>query len=321
MEKIDAVIPWVDGNDPVLRQKHLDYGDPKALEFSDVGGETRFASVGEIFWCVSSINRNMPWINKIWIVTDNQDPCLESFLEKNFPEGFIPYEIVDHKTIFKGYEEYLPVFNSNSIESLVWAVPGLSDRFILFNDDFLVIRKSFPEDFFVGDKYVCYGDRFSIPWERILYSLKPRRNGHKPVSFKKSMLNAADLIQARGYFYYLRHTPRALDKRFFSEYYSDHPDHLLLNIKDRFRSVRQYESQELFYLAMRKQGRCICVPPSEVAFYVEPKRGDGYYDSKLDRLEKGDFKFCCFNSIDQAADRERERVISWVSKILDVDLV
>jgi len=318
MEKIDVVIPWVDGNDPVLRQKHIDYGDPKALKFSDVGGETRFASIGEIFWCIASINRNMPWINKIWIITDNQDPHLESFLKENFPKGYIPYEIVDHTTIFRGYEQYLPVFNSNSIETLIYNIPELSDKYLLFNDDFLVIQPVTPEDFFVGDKYICYGDKFSIAWERVMYSLKPKKNGHKPFSFKKSMLNAADIVGSKGYFYYLRHTPRSQDKRFFQEFYSKHPEYVIQNIKDRFRSIDQYEVQELFYLAMKKEGRCIGFPTKKVAFYVEPKGAPGYYDSKLDKLEAGNYKFCCFNSADQATEKERERVYAWVKKVLDI---
>ena len=135
---IDAVITWVDGNDKQHKAKRMKYGNSAMFKAEDVAGSTRFTSVGEIFYCVASIHRFAPWINKIYIVTDGQDPHVKSFIEKNFSRQ-IPIEIVDHKTIFKGYEEFLPTFNSISIESLTWRIPGLSEHYIEFNDDFMLV--------------------------------------------------------------------------------------------------------------------------------------------------------------------------------------
>ena len=78
--KIDAVITWVDGKDPVHREKRAKYADSSMLRADDVAGDTRFVEVGELKWCVASINRYAPWINKIYIVTDSQDPHLEDFM-------------------------------------------------------------------------------------------------------------------------------------------------------------------------------------------------------------------------------------------------
>ena len=102
-EKIDAVITWVDGDDPRHRAKRQQFGTQRQFSEENVAGDTRFKSLGEIFYCVASINRFAPWINKIYIVTDEQNPNLEPFLEHHFPEGYIPMEIVDHKVIFRGY--------------------------------------------------------------------------------------------------------------------------------------------------------------------------------------------------------------------------
>ena len=84
---IDAVIPWVDGNDPVLNSKRRSYAPEHLFSHNDSHGATRFASIGEIYWCVASINRFAPWISRIFIVTDGQDPKMDSFLSKHFPEG------------------------------------------------------------------------------------------------------------------------------------------------------------------------------------------------------------------------------------------
>ena len=55
MMKIDAVITWVDGNDPVHRAKRRSIADTGLLHSDDVAGDTRFTDVGEIYWCVASL--------------------------------------------------------------------------------------------------------------------------------------------------------------------------------------------------------------------------------------------------------------------------
>ena len=46
--------------------------------------------------------------------------------------------------------EYLPTFNSNTIELNIHRIEGLADRFVLFNDDTFLTRGCRPEDFFAG---------------------------------------------------------------------------------------------------------------------------------------------------------------------------
>ena len=111
------VITWVDGDDPEHRAKRAEFGGKVAAVRDDVGGEVRYSSRGEIFYCVGSVLRFASWVRKIWIITDNQNPRLDEFVERNFPNRTTEIEIVDHRTIFEGYEEYLPTFNSISIET------------------------------------------------------------------------------------------------------------------------------------------------------------------------------------------------------------
>ena len=73
---IDAVIAWVDGNDPVHKKKRHEYAGVKELSNDEVGGDIRFTSVGEIRFCVASLLRFAQFIRKIFIVTDGQDPGL-----------------------------------------------------------------------------------------------------------------------------------------------------------------------------------------------------------------------------------------------------
>ena len=138
---IDAVITWVDGNDPVHKAKRKSYISCAEEDKSDdIGGETRFMSSGEIVCCVGSILRYAPFVRRIFIVTDSQRPRLKNFIASNFPSPQTTVEIVDHREIFRGYEDFLPTFNSLSIETMLYRIPGLSEHYVYFNDDVFISR-------------------------------------------------------------------------------------------------------------------------------------------------------------------------------------
>ena len=291
--EIDAVITWVDGKDPAHRRKLLSYSSAVQREEEDVASPTRFDSLGEIFYLVASLNRFAPWLRKIFIVTDAQDPGLTPFLQRYFPKASIPVEIVDHTAIFRGYEQYLPVFNSIAIESMTWRIPGLSEHYIEFNDDFLLARPAQPTDFFTPEgKSVIYADKYGAAWTRLTRALKSRRkDGGKKVTFKGMMLGALDYVPSR-YFLHYGHTPRPLRRSFF----------------ERFYAVALYRGGEA---VLRKVGGNL--------FFLQPKEGKpDYVTEKMRRLESGSYRFCCFNSLDKAGEKDRSLVIDWIKKTLSL---
>lgn len=322
MMKIDAVITWVDGDDPRHKAKRMSYGPAGIFKKDDVAGDTRFSSLGEIFWCVASLNRFAPWINKIYIVTDGQDPCLEDFIAKEFPDRHIPMEIIDHKVIFRGYEEYLPTFNSVSIETMTWRIPGLSDHFIELNDDFMLCAPATPGDFFSPDgKPVCYAGRNITALTRLTRMLKNRKDGTKKVTFKELMVNGADTAGKSIFYFRLEHTPRALSRKFYEETFSSRPDLMKRNISCRFRDVSQFTPQEMQYMSLYKKGDCIHRNPEKILFFLQPKKKKGYVLKKMEKLEKmKSCKFVCFNSIDLACPQDRELVTSWIEKCIGISL-
>ena len=319
--KIDAVITWVDGNDPQHREKRARYAEPEYLLADDVAGETRFVSVGEIAWCVASLNRFAGWLNKVYIVTDAQDPDLEPFLERNFPQGHIPVEIVDHKVIYKGYEEHLPTFNACAIESMTWRIPGLSDHYISLNDDMMLCAPVLPSDFFTEDgKSVCYAERANIPLTLLTRALKPKQGGRKKVTFKGIQCNAAMLAGNRWSYMKIDHTPRAMRRDFYEEYYTAHPQHLIRNIQYRFRNHEMYVPEVLHYTLLDKQGQCVFRHSKGDLFYIEPKNKKDYFPRKLKKLRAGNYRFCCFNSIDKSSSKELGLVISLITEILNITI-
>ena len=312
---IDAVITWVDGSDERHKAKRMKYGNETIFNAEDIAGSSRFASLGEIFYCVASLNRFAPWLNKIYLVTDEQDPKIDKLIEKYFPEKHIPIEIVDHKTIFRGYEEYLPTFNSISIESMTWRIPGLSEHYIEFNDDFILAAPVTPEDFYTSDgKVVCYGKKSNYLLTKLSRIIKYRKDGGKKVTFKETMLNAATLLGIYSSFIKFYHIPRALLKSVYKKYFDEHPEHLLKNIAHRFRNHTQYNPQELFYLLMDNEKRCELRSANKNLMYLKPK-DIGYIQKKLDRFTLSpETKFGCFNAIDLACEEGQKMIIGWIEK-------
>lgn len=312
-EKIDAVITWVDGDDPRHKAKRQAFTSPEMVTEEHVASATRFSSLGEIFYCVASINRFAPWIRKIYIVTDEQNPNLEPFLELHFPQGHIPIEIVDHKVIFRGYEKYLPTFNSISIESMTWRIPGLSDKFIEFNDDLILAAPVKPEDFFVGNGVVCYASKKNYLFTAFTRLFKLRKNGSRAVSYKGTMLNAANIAGNHRYFLKMDHTPKGLLRNFYEEYFLQHSEVLEHNIFYRFRHASQFNPQELQYISLYMANRCVLRPVKGNLVYLKPKKGLEYIENKLTKFSHNtSARFGCFNSLDMACEEGRNKIIAWI---------
>ena len=312
--KIDAVITWVDGNDPEHYRKRMKYQTGGEMKRVDIGGDTRFNSLGEINYCVASINKYASFVRKIYIVTDGQNPNVEKFMDENFPGKHIPVEIVDHKTIFKGYEQYLPVFNSLAIETMLWRIPGLSEYYIYLNDDFSFIGPVTEEDFIRKGRMQINGYRRFVPFSILKERVHTMRKGGIPlVTFRKMILNAAFLLKSLR-MVKLVHAPLILKKSYFEEYYAGHPEAMVLNIQERFRSLKQYNPQELVYLLALKKGEAKIVCPDRKLLYINPKR----YKIKrtLEKLaiftKKKKAKYFCINSLDLATPDVQKAVVGWL---------
>ena len=138
-EKIDLVYLWVDGSDSDWLKKKNKYLQSLNFEVTqDESGACRYIDNDELKFSLRSVERYMPWINHIFIVTDNQIP---SWLNLEYSK----VSIIDHKDIMN--EDILPTFNSMVIEANIYKIPNLSDYFILANDDFFAY-KDVPISFF-----------------------------------------------------------------------------------------------------------------------------------------------------------------------------
>ena len=313
--QIDVVITWVDGHDPEHRRKRMKYQIGGDLRRVDIGGDTRFNSLGEINYCVASINKYAPFVRKIYIVTDNQDPQVDKFMDKNFPGNRIPMEIVDHTTIFRGYEQYLPVFNSLAIETMLWRIPGLSEYYIYLNDDFSLIGPVTEEDFIRKGKMLVNGSRRIVPFSELKEKVHTYRKGGVPlVTLRRTLLNASEIL-GDWKMIKLVHAPQMLRKSIFEEYYREHEEAIIHNIKHRFRDITQYNASALHYLLAMKNHEVKLVNPAKKLLYINPKR----YQMKrtLEKLaiftKKKKARYFCINSLDLASPDVQKAVVGWLN--------
>ena len=100
---IDAVILWVNGNEDKHIEKISKYVENKSI-ISSKRFRTRFDQVNEIKFTIDSILKFAPYVENIYILTDEQTP---DFLEKSARKDcYSNVSIVDHKVVFKGYEKF-----------------------------------------------------------------------------------------------------------------------------------------------------------------------------------------------------------------------
>ena len=98
----------------------------------------RFRDNAELKYSLRSIDLYAPWLNKVYIITDQQIP---QWIDTS------SVTIVDHEDIFPS-NVAKPVFNSNVIELCMHRIPGLQEHFIAFNDDMMLSAPVYPRDFF-----------------------------------------------------------------------------------------------------------------------------------------------------------------------------
>ncbi|MFU9077446.1 stealth family protein [Proteus sp. LHD240705] len=154
---IDVVIYWVDGADPKWRESYKKYHGTNPGRFRDLG---------TLKYVLRGIQYNLPWVRYIHFITNGQLPC---WLNINHPK----IKFHTHEEIFI-FKDSLPVFNSSAIEINFSNIKGLSERFILFNDDMLVLNYLPEERFFIKNLPVDYL-KLSYPRKGLLYKkIKPQ---------------------------------------------------------------------------------------------------------------------------------------------------
>lgn len=250
--KIDIVYTWVDGSDPIWDKKRRKRAEEIGTVLPDANNDARFMDNNELKYSLRSVHQFAPWINKIFIVTDNQIP---NWLNTDHPK----IKIVDHKDIFTK-KENLPSFSARGIESQIHHIKQLSEHFIYFNDDMFLGRPSNLNDFFTvnGKPYIFVSEILPIP-NRKFYDISKRdvlkRNDHQ-----YAVVNSRKLVtesQKKSVYYNVRHGVKPLLKSVLEQIEKNFSSELLKTSANSFRTLDDVLMFHLFafYAIIKKLGR------------------------------------------------------------------
>ena len=305
MQKMDIVIAWVDGSDPVWQRRRAQYAGES--ETAAAAEATRFASNHEIYFCIASILKYVPFCGTIFVVTDGQTPAyVHEFSAQGLcAQGQI--KIIEHKEIFEGYEEFYPTFNSLSIESLLWKIKDLSKYFLYLNDDFFFNAPASIEDFIRREKVVLRGhweNNFTIKIKTGLRRAIANIFAKKPAAkHTVSQMLGAEAVGLRKFFK-VHHHPHILDKDSLAQFFQQFPDVLHRQIRHRFRSIDQLNPVALSVHLKITRHEALLQPDVPLAYL---KNLQGVPDF-LKKIKDEEIKYGCMQSLDQLPTSQAQEI-------------
>ncbi|WP_312532971.1 Stealth CR1 domain-containing protein [Acinetobacter variabilis] len=303
-QPLDIVIAWVDGNDVELQQKRLSYIGQNQVKTE----ATRFASNNEIYYNIASILKYVPYVRHIYVVTDQQKPLwLDEFEQQGLAKKD-QIKIIDHQVLFSGYRQYLPTFNSLSIEMMLWNIPDISPYFLYLNDDFFFNAPSTVEDFIIDDQVKIYGHwqssktlKMKFKWRDWLNKTLKKTPKAK---YTIAQMLSADVVGLDRYFE-IHHRPHVLVQQVLSTFFKEHPQLLIEQISPRFRSFYQLLPVGLSnHLCIQNQ-HAILLPDVQIAYL---KNAEGIEAFKQ-ALQQADIPYGCVQSLDQFTAQQTQQVM------------
>lgn len=311
--KVDFVILWVDGNDPKWLNEKKKY-EPN-LKNDDNDAPHRYRDWDNLQYWFRAVEKNASWVNKIFFITWGHIP---KWLNVNHPK----IRIVRHDEYIP--REYLPTFNSNTIELNLHRIEELSENFVLFNDDMFVMRKTDVQDFFRKNMPVeFYGERINSAKEaNVIYNhnmlnnisiLNKYFNKHK--AYKSHIFKYINpkygvkanfttlLLAPFGYFSMIedQHIPVAIKKNTLKEIWKK--ESCLLNEcgKNRFRDLTDITQYLIRYFQLASGNfipRC-----HNFGRVIELTN----CNEELKKIKKQRYKTVCFNDTDAVTDFEKSK--------------
>jgi hypothetical protein len=228
--------------------------------------------------------------------------------------------LVDHAEIFAGLGRFLPTFNSRAICSLLWRIDGLAERFLYFNDDFMLLRPLAQADFFGDDGSVVQrGD-----WRpqsahtlagRARLALQHWRGRAPRDSERNAQELSARLAGFEDRYFRLGHTPYPFRRSTMQAFFDAHPDVLERDLAYPFRRAGQFRAECVSAHLEIAQGharfdrrlRLVQLKPAEQPAWRLRR--------KLRAADRdGDAAFACVQSLDMAPPALRADIVAWLQR-------
>lgn len=217
---IDIVYTWVNNRDEnwlnKFKQNQGDNSDSKAIH------NCGYHDNDELKYALRSLEKFAPWINHVYIVTDNQYPEWINLHHDKLT-------IIDHSAIIP--HNALPTFNSHTIEFFLCNIPNLSEYFLYANDD-TYFGRGVSSDFFYTSKGepIC---RFGKEIHKLPQSL-----------WKQNLLNSVQCLRKHHYNCPVltpHHNIDAYKKSLINKFMEEFKDDVQETILNKFRTDRDIE--------------------------------------------------------------------------------
>jgi Stealth protein CR2, conserved region 2 len=316
MDPIDAVISWVDGYDINYQQKLRSFCQQQGIVQDLAVEPTRIQQCNEIHYCLHSLRRFAPWLNTIYIITNQQIPPTVTALQGSSFANKI--KIIDQNDLLKEFNVPSPVFNSLSVEWLIWRIKGLSNQFIYLNDDFFIIREVTPKDFFRGNRLVLRGNWKVQTEQKWFYLIKKKfgREAKQKTNVHRGWQEqSARLSGFNKHFYLLPHAPFPLIKETFAACITQKPELFTDNVPYPFRHPNQVSSIPLMVHLDIKHKRVIYDSTYQTIMVNGATHSLKKIKSRLNRARNNHHVvFVCMQSIDQAALDTQQYLMDWLQQ-------
>ena len=312
MEKIDAVITWVDGSEPNYKLKLEENLKNKKIIIS------QYTQANEIDFCVASIIKFAPFVRKIFIVTDKQKPKFSGIRHMVSLEKI---EIIDHEEIFRDNLDCMPSFNIRSIDALLFKIKNLSDKFIYFNDDMFLIKETTKEDWFKDNKAVLTGSWAKTYNKQLIKNISHKIKNLLNIrpSFNAAQSKAADIAGFHNKYFKSFHCGRPQIKSVIKDFYDKNPQRLTNQIRYKFRDGRQYMPYSLCWHLLIKENLYI---ESSTNKLVEINKSRNLSAIKLEKIlksidSKAEVKFLNIQDLNMAEPETQQVFQNWFIKKLN----
>jgi hypothetical protein len=269
---IDVVYTWVDSSRPDYRALLERYsGRPRDLN------PERFRDPFDLLrHSLRALALHAPWVRNVYLFTCR--PQVPAWLRLDHPR----LRIVHHDEVGADAAT-LPTFNSNVIESYLHLLPGISDRFLYFNDDYFLGAPATPSDFFDPEGRIkVFGTLFGHPLRHRVYE-------HQLLSF--------GLVE---------HGPCLIDRTEWGAMQSVAPAEFSRLRTHRFRQADDLRPDRLYrwHLLHNRRSQAVAVPfwlylPH--AAFIKITRDLPRFERDAARLLRFPKKFICLND-DQGPD-------------------
>ncbi len=295
---IDLVYLWVDGNDHQWLAKKECFLDESIEKKTLVG---RYEYNDELKYSLRSVEKHMPWIRKIFIITDNQIP---DFLDINHPK----IEIVDHSEIIP--KEILPMFNSSVIDYFVHNITGLSEQFLFANDDCFVNMDLSPDFFFKDNLPIIR----MIPSFKFLMKIQWKKFLNKPLgNYFLGILKVLKMIRSKYKKYYFIRPHHNIDAYLKSDYKKTtevFSKELKETYTNRFRKNNDIPRLlfDCFALANNRGHLQYVTHKESVLIEVCEQDYQKYF-------QDNNFALFCLNDTENATNEDRKRIVPFLEAL------